>query len=185
NSTHLSNNECIQLNIYLGIEQKLVTAYRAKGNKHVGRVIQTLKQTLGKISITRPNEWDVLLWRALLAARTYNHRVIETSSAELDYGLLLVTPAVWVLQATNNLAPEEALRYRLKWIKQGAKSYSKKAYQRSIKNKYLDKTRYDKEVRNRELKVNEYVLRLNEHQKWKHENVSIWPYIVENVLENG
>ncbi|OMJ21502.1 Retrovirus-related Pol polyprotein from transposon [Smittium culicis] len=158
--THLSNELVATFNRYLGINHKPVTAYRPQANGQVERTIQTFKQALRKICNQDQDNWDIYIWRALLALRTSMHRSIGKSPAEIVYGLSLLTPAIWENQAL--LVPqgdENFLESRNKIISEVLPTYRQAAYNTGVKSKHIEANYYNKKVRKRIFNLGDKVLK--------------------------
>ncbi|OMJ21532.1 Transposon Ty3-I Gag-Pol polyprotein [Smittium culicis] len=184
--THLSNEACASFNRYLGIDHKPVTAYRPQANGQVERSIQTLKQTLRKLVVDKPENWDCYLWRALLAMRTTKNRTLNRSPAEIVYGLKLLTPAVWGSQevtTTENM--DTVLENRRKFLELELPTYRQIAYDLGVKTKEIDARYYNKTVKTRKIKKGDKVLKalIEANTGLAYKNVG--PFIVTKDLGDG
>ncbi|OMJ17839.1 Retrovirus-related Pol polyprotein from transposon [Smittium culicis] len=158
--THLSNELVATFNRYLGINHKPVTAYRPQANGQIERTIQTFKQALRKICNKDIQNWDIYLWRTLLALRTSVHRSIGKSPAEILYGLCLLTPSVWenkpidIYEGTCDFIAE-----RNRFISEVLPTYRTAAYNMGVKAKNIESGYYNKKIKPRFFVVGDYVLK--------------------------
>ncbi|PVZ97840.1 hypothetical protein BB558_006191 [Smittium angustum] len=94
------------------MEPKPVTAYRPSANGQMEQTIQTLKQTLRKMEDSDTN---------------IHSPKLRTSSAEIVYGMGLMTPSIWGCQVTTDISKEEDIQNRKKWLYEKTPGYQSKA----------------------------------------------------------
>ncbi|OMJ14778.1 Retrovirus-related Pol polyprotein from transposon [Smittium culicis] len=184
--THLSNELVATFNRYLGINHKPVTAYRPQANGQVERTIQTFKQSLRKICSKDEKNWDVYIWRALLALRTSIHRTLGKTPAEIVYGLELLTPSIWEDQPIHiDEVPSAILRNREKFLTEVLPTYREAAYNAGVKFKDIEAKYYNPKVRTRHFEIGDKVLKALAEPYTKLGDRSVGPFEVSAILGDG
>ncbi|OLY78810.1 Retrovirus-related Pol polyprotein from transposon 412 [Smittium mucronatum] len=184
--THLSNDTMVTFNRYLGINHYPVTAYRPQANGQIERTIQSFKQVLRKICNEDQVNWDVYIWRALLALRTSIHRSIGKSPAEIVYGLALLTPSIWGNQKTYlDQNPEKFMEERKNFLSEILPTYRKAVYDLGVNSKTIEENYYNRKVRPRIFKVGNQVLKSLAEPYSPLGDRNVGPFEVTAVLGDG
>ncbi|OMH81098.1 Transposon Ty3-I Gag-Pol polyprotein [Zancudomyces culisetae] len=169
---------------FMGINHSPTTAYRPQSNGQVERQNQYIKNVLSKICKDDKINWDKLLWKALLVMRTTKNRITKKSPSELLYGIEISTPDSWAYDDTNENI-EEAIVERIKFVNSKFKELRDIAIDKITTNKKYVKDRYDRNIRQVEFKVGQYVLKHNDIPDSKFAEKWLGPYIIISRLGQG
>ena len=178
------------------VQQTFASTYHPQTNGLVERFNKTLAETLAKLCIRRPTDWDEMVPAALFAYRTAKHETTRQTPFFMVYGREATYPSETIVMTY----PSEHLEHRNesmdinKLVQRTLRLYElnearNEARLRIEREQERQKKRHDKTVRPQLFAVNDLVLKhdtaLAQTRSGKFKPKWLGPFRIHSVLGNG